>query len=135
MCLIVHACDISHPAKPFELHEKWTYQVLEEFFRQGDLEQSMGLPYSPLCDRNTTHVAESQIGVNVSLFSYAFHHIGFIDFIVEPTMAVCGDMLVKMIEPLVTMPANTNNSLAVNGHLDNDGSSSSGLLSPAPYEM
>lgn len=43
--------------------------ILEEFFRQGDLEASMGLPYSPLCDRHTTHVAESQIG--------------FIDFIVE----------------------------------------------------
>lgn len=46
-----------------------TEGVLEEFFRQGDLEASMGLPYSPLCDRHTTHVAESQIG--------------FIDFIVE----------------------------------------------------
>lgn len=82
MCLIVHACDISHPAKPWELHERWTYQVIidrsnrinqsisdsiifklaEEFFRQGDKEAELGLPYSPLCDRKTTHVAESQVG-------------------------------------------------------------------------
>lgn len=62
LCLIVHACDISHASKPWDLHFRWTEGVLEEFFRQGDLEASMGLPYSPLCDRHTVHVAESQIG-------------------------------------------------------------------------
>ncbi|GMT29386.1 hypothetical protein PFISCL1PPCAC_20683, partial [Pristionchus fissidentatus] len=90
LCLIVHACDISHPSKPWALHERWTEGVLEEFFRQGDLEASMGLPYSPLCDRHTVHIAESQIG--------------FIDFIVEPTMVVCGELLTKMVEPLVSLP-------------------------------
>ncbi|KAL3998039.1 3'5'-cyclic nucleotide phosphodiesterase family protein [Acanthocheilonema viteae] len=89
ICLIVHACDISHASKPWELHSRWTEGVLEEFFRQGDLEASMGLPYSPLCDRNTVHVADSQIG--------------FIDFIVEPTMIICGEMLTKIIEPLVPL--------------------------------
>lgn len=62
LCLIVHACDISHASKPWRLHSRWTEGVLEEFFRQGDLEASMGLPYSPLCDRHTVHVADSQIG-------------------------------------------------------------------------
>jgi calcium/calmodulin-dependent 3',5'-cyclic nucleotide phosphodiesterase len=47
------------------LHERWTKQVIEEFFRQGDQEMALGLPYSPLCDRNSTHVAESQIGEHV----------------------------------------------------------------------
>ncbi|VDN82665.1 unnamed protein product [Brugia pahangi] len=89
VCLIVHACDISHASKPWELHSRWTEAVLEEFFRQGDLEASMGLPYSPLCDRNTVHVADSQIG--------------FIDFIVEPTMIICGEMLTRIIEPLVPL--------------------------------
>ncbi|CAG9535970.1 unnamed protein product [Cercopithifilaria johnstoni] len=89
VCLIVHACDISHASKPWELHSRWTEGVLEEFFRQGDLEASMGLPYSPLCDRNTVHVADSQIG--------------FIDFIVEPTMIICGEMFTKIIEPLVPL--------------------------------
>ncbi|VDM52245.1 unnamed protein product [Angiostrongylus costaricensis] len=90
LCLIVHACDISHPSKPWLLHQRWTEGVLEEFFRQGDLEASMGLPYSPLCDRHTVLVADSQIG--------------FIDFIVEPTMVVCGELLTKMVEPLVSLP-------------------------------
>jgi len=29
---------------------------------QGDREELLGLPISPLCDRKNTHVAQSQIG-------------------------------------------------------------------------
>lgn len=61
-------------------------QLLEEFFRQGDKERDLGLPFSPLCDRNNTLVAESQIG--------------FIEFIVEPSMQVCSDMLETVLTPL-----------------------------------
>lgn len=35
---------------------------MQEFFNQGDKEKEQGLPCSPLCDRNTTPVAESQVG-------------------------------------------------------------------------
>lgn len=31
-------------------------------FLQGDKEAELGLPFSPLCDRNSTMVAQSQIG-------------------------------------------------------------------------
>ncbi|XP_047479864.1 LOW QUALITY PROTEIN: calcium/calmodulin-dependent 3',5'-cyclic nucleotide phosphodiesterase 1-like [Penaeus chinensis] len=82
LSLVLHCCDISHPSKPWHLHERWTTQLLEEFFRQGDKERELGLPYSPLCDRNNTLVAESQIG--------------FIDFIVDPSLGVCGDLLDKV---------------------------------------
>ncbi|KHN85040.1 putative 3',5'-cyclic phosphodiesterase pde-1 [Toxocara canis] len=118
LCLIVHACDISHASKPWHLHSRWTEGVLEEFFRQGDLEASMGLPYSPLCDRHTVHVADSQIG--------------FIDFIVEPTMVVCGELLTKMVEPLVSLPP--SDSLfppGANGD-GREGGTSSAALSPLP---
>lgn len=60
--LVLHCCDIAHPAKRWDLHSRWTSLLLEEFFRQGDMERELGLPFSPLCDRNTTLVAESQIG-------------------------------------------------------------------------
>ena len=37
MSLILHCCDISHPAKEFRIHERWTNLLMEEFFRQvGD---------------------------------------------------------------------------------------------------
>uniref|UniRef100_A0A915K6X8 PDEase domain-containing protein n=1 Tax=Romanomermis culicivorax TaxID=13658 RepID=A0A915K6X8_ROMCU len=34
LSLIVHCSDISHPAKLWNTHSKWTMLVLEEFFRQ-----------------------------------------------------------------------------------------------------
>ncbi|XP_077543585.1 dual specificity calcium/calmodulin-dependent 3',5'-cyclic nucleotide phosphodiesterase 1A-like isoform X5 [Haemaphysalis longicornis] len=83
LSLILHCCDISHPSKEWRLHHRWTYLLMEEFFQQGDKEHELGLPYSPLCDRNTTLIAESQIG--------------FIDFILNPTMDVCGDLLEKIL--------------------------------------
>ncbi|KAK6623054.1 Calcium/calmodulin-dependent 3',5'-cyclic nucleotide phosphodiesterase 1C [Polyplax serrata] len=83
--LVLHCCDISHPAKRWELHSRWTMLLLEEFFRQGDMERDLGLPFSPLCDRTTTLVAESQIG--------------FIEFIVEPSLALCSDMLEAILGP------------------------------------
>ncbi|XP_046385199.1 calcium/calmodulin-dependent 3',5'-cyclic nucleotide phosphodiesterase 1A-like isoform X2 [Ischnura elegans] len=86
LSLVLHCCDISHPAKRWDLHHRWTALLLEEFFLQGDKERELGLPFSPLCDRNNTLVAESQIG--------------FIEFIVEPSMAVCSDMLESILAPL-----------------------------------
>ncbi|XP_064598070.1 dual specificity calcium/calmodulin-dependent 3',5'-cyclic nucleotide phosphodiesterase 1A-like [Liolophura sinensis] len=86
LSLVVHCADISHPAKDLALHINWTERLLEEFFRQGDREQAQGLPFSPLCDRKNTLVAESQIG--------------FIEFIVDPSFTVMGDMLEKIMAPL-----------------------------------
>ncbi|KAH8248868.1 hypothetical protein KR032_003927 [Drosophila birchii] len=89
LSLVLHCCDISHPAKQWGVHQRWTMLLLEEFFRQGDLEKELGLPFSPLCDRNNTLVAESQIC--------------FIDFIVEPSMGVMSDMLEYILAPIAPM--------------------------------
>ncbi|XP_075286626.1 dual specificity calcium/calmodulin-dependent 3',5'-cyclic nucleotide phosphodiesterase 1A isoform X4 [Opisthocomus hoazin] len=87
MSLILHAADISHPAKSWELHYRWTMALMEEFFRQGDKEAALGLQFSPLCDRKSTLVAQSQIG--------------FIDFIVEPTFSLLTDSMEKIVLPLI----------------------------------
>ncbi|XP_036401383.1 calcium/calmodulin-dependent 3',5'-cyclic nucleotide phosphodiesterase 1A-like [Megalops cyprinoides] len=87
LSLMLHAADISHPAKSWRLHYRWTRALMEEFFRQGDKEAELGLPFSPLCDRKTTMIAQSQIG--------------FIDFIVEPTFSVLIDSTEKIITPLI----------------------------------
>ncbi|XP_072034774.1 dual specificity calcium/calmodulin-dependent 3',5'-cyclic nucleotide phosphodiesterase 1A-like isoform X2 [Amphiura filiformis] len=86
LALAIHCADISHPAKEWRLHNKWTRLLMNEFFKQGDREKELGLPFSPLCDRNSTMIAESQIG--------------FIDFIVEPSMVVCCDMVDKILKEL-----------------------------------
>ncbi|KAJ8004297.1 hypothetical protein DPEC_G00157670 [Dallia pectoralis] len=62
LSLMLHAADISHPAKDWTLHYRWTQALMEEFFRQGDKELELGLPFSPLCDRKTTMIAQTQIG-------------------------------------------------------------------------
>ncbi|XP_076858293.1 dual specificity calcium/calmodulin-dependent 3',5'-cyclic nucleotide phosphodiesterase 1A isoform X2 [Brachyhypopomus gauderio] len=87
LSLMLHAADISHPAKGWDLHYRWTQALMEEFFRQGDKEAELGLPFSPLCDRQATMIAQSQIG--------------FIDFIVEPTFSVLVDTTEKIITPLI----------------------------------
>ncbi|XP_035994780.1 calcium/calmodulin-dependent 3',5'-cyclic nucleotide phosphodiesterase 1A isoform X2 [Fundulus heteroclitus] len=87
LSLMLHAADISHPAKAWPLHYHWTHSLMEEFFRQGDKEVELGLPFSPLCDRKATMIAQSQIG--------------FIDFIVEPTFTVLIDTTEKVIGPLI----------------------------------
>uniref|UniRef100_A0A8C3BPL7 Phosphodiesterase n=1 Tax=Cairina moschata TaxID=8855 RepID=A0A8C3BPL7_CAIMO len=85
LSLLLHAADISHPTKQWAVHSRWTKALMEEFFRQGDKEAELGLPFSPLCDRTSTLVAQSQIG--------------FIDFIVEPTFSVLTDVAEKMVLP------------------------------------
>ncbi|KAM6934595.1 dual specificity calcium/calmodulin-dependent 3',5'-cyclic nucleotide phosphodiesterase 1A [Xenentodon cancila] len=87
LSLMLHAADISHPAKAWPLHYHWTHSLMEEFFRQGDKEVKLGLPFSPLCDRKATMIAQSQIG--------------FIDFIVEPTFSLLIDTTDKVIGPLI----------------------------------
>lgn len=88
LSLILHCADISHPAKTWPLHERWTNLLVQEFFAQGDKEKELGLPFSPLCDRNNTPTAQSQIG--------------FINFIVEPSMGVMGDMIDRIFEQILS---------------------------------
>uniref|UniRef100_A0A5F8H8U2 Phosphodiesterase n=1 Tax=Monodelphis domestica TaxID=13616 RepID=A0A5F8H8U2_MONDO len=96
MSLVLHAADISHPAKPWELHYRWTMALMEEFFRQGDKEAELGLPFSPLCDRKSTVVAQSQLG--------------FIDFIVEPTFCLLMTATENIVIPLIQEAKSDNSS-------------------------
>nr|XP_048281870.1 calcium/calmodulin-dependent 3',5'-cyclic nucleotide phosphodiesterase 1A isoform X2 [Myodes glareolus]XP_048281871.1 calcium/calmodulin-dependent 3',5'-cyclic nucleotide phosphodiesterase 1A isoform X2 [Myodes glareolus] len=96
MSLILHAADISHPAKTWKLHYRWTMSLMEEFFLQGDKEAELGLPFSPLCDRKSTMVAQSQIG--------------FIDFIVDPTFSLLTDATEKIVIPLIEESSKSESS-------------------------
>lgn len=40
LSLLLHTADISHPAKAWDLHHRWTMSLLEEFFRQVKLGNS-----------------------------------------------------------------------------------------------
>mmetsp|Transcript_73194 Transcript_73194/g.107416 ORF Transcript_73194/g.107416 Transcript_73194/m.107416 type:complete len:971 (+) Transcript_73194:93-3005(+) len=79
MIMALHMSDISNPAKPRNLALRWTDMILSEFFVQGDVEKMRGLTVSPMCNRDTTLTAASQIG--------------FIKFIVLPSLQTLATML------------------------------------------
>lgn len=78
--------DISNPMKPFETARWWADVVLKEFHAQGDLEASLGLPISPLCDRATGDMASSQIG--------------FAQYLVRPFYKLCSELF-SGLEPII----------------------------------
>ena len=42
--IFIHCCDISNPAKPWPVYRRWTALVMEEFWRQAELEKERGCP-------------------------------------------------------------------------------------------
>lgn len=62
LCFIFRSADIGHSAKPWSIHVAWSERVSEEFHKQGDEEKKLGIPISPLCDRQGFQLAKSQLG-------------------------------------------------------------------------
>jgi hypothetical protein len=61
--LVLKCADISNVSRPFEMANKWCDVLCEEFFRQGELEETHGMSYtSPLNDRAHLDKPKSQIG-------------------------------------------------------------------------
>lgn len=90
--MIIHSSDISNPAKPTHIQKTWVDLIFIEFFKQGDLEKSQGLPVSLLCDRSTTNIDKSQIG--------------FMNFVVIPTFDTLILTLPELSFYMDTMKAN-----------------------------
>jgi len=82
---LLHCADISNPSKPTDLSKKWTHNIMEEFFRQGDAERARGMPISPMCDRDACSVPLAQIG--------------FINYIVLPTFKLLAQLLPGLEQP------------------------------------
>ncbi|KAL3918762.1 MAG: hypothetical protein SGPRY_005888 [Prymnesium sp.] len=82
MQLVIKSADISNPTRPMKVREikhtafpsqpaavnasqvyqPWIDGVMSEFFQQGDLERSLGLPISMNCDRRSVSVGKCQVG-------------------------------------------------------------------------
>lgn len=54
--------DISNPCRPWDISQKWSRKVCDEFYRQGDYERRLKLPLTTLCDRVSSSVAKIQVG-------------------------------------------------------------------------
>ena len=88
-------CVTAQPAKSWELYNKWTDRISQEFLAQGDAEREAGLPVTPIFDR--THPiprAKLQVGycgarcqaatTHTTRPGAALHQVGFINAIVKP---------------------------------------------------
>jgi len=79
MQMAMKCSDVSNPAKPKALYDRWTAGIMQEFFEQGDEEKRRGLKVSAFMDRETTIVSKCQVG--------------FIKFVVEPIYNALGKYL------------------------------------------
>uniref|UniRef100_A0A5K3F0R1 Phosphodiesterase n=1 Tax=Mesocestoides corti TaxID=53468 RepID=A0A5K3F0R1_MESCO len=86
---MVHCADLSNTAKPLELYTKWTHRLMDEFFLQGDRERAAGLDISPMCDRETATVENSQVS--------------FIDFISHPLWETWSDLVHPAAQGILEM--------------------------------
>lgn len=70
LILVLRVCikvaDLGHLRSPRDIHRRWTYSLLEEFWAQGDKEKDMGQSPAAHMDReqmqNEAQVAKSQLG-------------------------------------------------------------------------
>jgi len=79
-CLL-HAADISNAVKPWTLCKRWSDLVIQEFFRQGDIEKAQDLPVSPNMDRNQSQ--QPQIGLGFGDFVVRPYFESFVEFLPE----------------------------------------------------
>eukprot|EP00475_Leptophrys_vorax_P034127 TRINITY_DN5472_c0_g1_i1.p1 TRINITY_DN5472_c0_g1~~TRINITY_DN5472_c0_g1_i1.p1 ORF type:complete len:613 (-),score=118.59 TRINITY_DN5472_c0_g1_i1:30-1817(-) len=77
--MALHVGDLGNPAKPLRIYLEWTDRVVEEFFRQGDQEKALGLPISPMMNREKPNVEKSQIG--------------FIDYVINPLFKLWSQLI------------------------------------------
>ncbi|KAG0210920.1 High affinity cAMP-specific and IBMX-insensitive 3',5'-cyclic phosphodiesterase 9A [Mortierella sp. GBA30] len=97
-CLL-HAADISNAVKPWTVCKRWSDLVVQEFFRQGDIEKAQGLPVSPNMDRDQHN--QPQIS------------LGFGDFVVQPYFEAFVELLPDASPVLTSLANNRDQWLAL----------------------
>ncbi|XP_065657890.1 3',5'-cyclic-AMP phosphodiesterase 4C isoform X8 [Hydra vulgaris] len=89
---LVHCADLSNPTRPLDLYKMWVERLMEEFFRQGDIERERGMEISPMMDRQNPNVEKSQVV--------------FIDYVVHPLWETWSDLVYpdaqEILDRLVT---------------------------------
>merc|ERR1719409_323039 len=57
---VVHLADIANCARPWNVYKHLVVQLEEEFFLQGDMERSLGMPITTMMDRSKDTLAGGQ---------------------------------------------------------------------------
>ncbi|CAK0861549.1 unnamed protein product [Prorocentrum cordatum] len=91
---VLHAADLSSPCRPRSIMLGWTQRVLAEFWSQGDEEIRLGLPVSPLCDRQA------------GLATVPKGQLGFLQFVVQPFYTQIAELMPEAQEATELMTQN-----------------------------
>ena len=75
MNAFVHAIDIGNQARPFEVAQLWSTRVMEEFWKQGDLEKQLKIPVSMCCNRSTDTKPAVQSGFICNIVKPLFERL------------------------------------------------------------
>ncbi|XP_071043624.1 uncharacterized protein [Parasteatoda tepidariorum] len=58
--IALKCADLCNPCRPWTISQRWSYQVCQEFYRQGAYERQLKLPLTPTFDCSRTKVAKIQ---------------------------------------------------------------------------
>lgn len=58
--IALKCADLCNPCRPWAISQRWSYQVCQEFYRQGAYERQLKLPLTPTFDCSRTKVAKIQ---------------------------------------------------------------------------
>lgn len=58
--IALKCADLCNPCRPWAISQRWSYQVCQEFYRQGAYERQLQLPLTPTFDCSRTKVAKIQ---------------------------------------------------------------------------
>ena len=90
MCFALHCADVSNPARPFEVCQRWGENVAEESYKQGDKERGLGMRVAAFCDRELSTPATT-----------AQNQASFIDFVCRPLVEGLSTLLPEASEELL----------------------------------
>lgn len=88
MNILIKTADISNEVRPMDVADMWLECLLQEYFKQSDMEKLEGLPVAPFMDRDKVTKPSAQIG--------------FIKFILLPLVEALGELFPVILEDVVS---------------------------------
>mmetsp|Transcript_9486 Transcript_9486/g.21716 ORF Transcript_9486/g.21716 Transcript_9486/m.21716 type:complete len:647 (+) Transcript_9486:65-2005(+) len=73
--MLLKCADVSNEVRPFKVCKRWANNLMEEFFAQGDLEREIGMPVTPMMDREKVTLPKMQTGFCDAILLPAFRAV------------------------------------------------------------
>jgi hypothetical protein len=64
--MALKCADLGNPCRPWLISRVWSNLICDEFYRMGQIERRLGIPLTPICQRNKTSIA----GIQADFFRF-----------------------------------------------------------------